>query len=248
MYIGFHWTIIAYSVTLVTIMPSITEKELFEAGAHIGYSKSRRHPKMNRFIFGTRNNMEIFDLTLTAEKLNEAEEFLRLLGKEGGAVLWVGTKPAAQQHILEIGKALRAPCVAERWLGGTLTNFKVFESRLLYWENLENEAKAGGFEKYLKKERLLKEREMRKLERMFGGIKSLKSLPAALVIVDPLEEKTAMSEARRKQIPIVALLNTDCNPEGIAYPVPMNDNSSGAVALVLNKLKEAYEAGVKERS
>ena len=229
-------------------MPSVTEKELFEAGAHIGYSKSRRHPKMNNFIFGTRNNMEIFDLTLTAEKLAEAEEFLKRLGKEGGVVLWVGTKPAAGEHILKIGKALNQPRVAERWLGGTLTNFKVFESRLLYWANLENEAKSGGFEKYLKKEKLLKEMELRKLERMFGGIKSLKALPAGLVVVDPLEEKTAISEARRKRIPVVALLNTDCNPEGITYPIPMNDNSSAAIALALNKLKEAYEAGVKEKS
>ena len=229
-------------------MPSITEKELFEAGAHIGYSKSRRHPKMNNFIFGTRNNMEIFDLTLTAEKLAGAEEFLKRLGKEGGAVLWVGTKPAAKEHILKTGQALGQPRVAERWLGGTLTNFKVFEGRLLYWANLENEAKSGGFEKYLKKEKLLKEGELRKLERMFGGIKSLKALPAALVVVDPLEEKTAMSEARRKRIPVVALLNTDCNPEGIAYPIPVNDNSSAAIALILGKLKEAYEAGIKEKS
>lgn len=222
-------------------------EELFDAGAHIGYAKMRRHPQMKGFIFGTRNNIEIFDLSKTLTKLKEAEEFLKTLGREGKNILLVGTKPPARQHIREIAQKTGLPYVAERWLGGTLTNFKIFEGRLTYLAKLEAEEKSGEFEKYSKKERLIKMIEIRKLTRMFEGLKNLKSLPQALVIVDPGEESTALSEARRKNIPVVALLNVDCDPKDIKYPIPANDNSSAVVYLVLSKLAAAYEAGVKEK-
>ena len=220
---------------------------LFESGAHIGYGKERRHPKMLEYIFGTRNNVEVFDLSKTLEKLKAAEEFLKTLGSEGKALLWVGTKPPARQHIKEIGEKLGLPYVFKRWLGGTLTNFKIFEGRLNYWNKLEIEEKSGEFEKYSKKEKLMKAIELRKLARMFGGLRSLKSMPAAIVIVDTGEEKTALAEAERKNIPVIALMNVDLNPEAIAYPVPLNDNSSAVIALALGRLAAAYEAGLKTR-
>lgn len=218
----------------------MTQEELFDSGAHIGYSQRRRHPKMREYIFGTRNDVEIFELSKTLAKIEKAEEFIKEAGKEKVGILWVGTKPAAKAHIKEAGGRTNMPYVSERWLGGTMTNFKVFEGRLAYWANLENEEKSGGFEKYPKKERLVKKTELSKLAKMFEGLRNLKALPSALVVVDPGEEKTAVSEAKKKNIPVVALLNVDCDPTGIAYPIPINDNSSAAISLVLKKLADAY--------
>jgi len=209
--------------------------ELFNAGAHVGYSKTRRHPKMREFIFGTRNNIEVFDLEKTLANLKTAEEFLKSLGRDAKAVLWVGSKPPASRFIREAAKKTGMPFVAERWLGGTLTNFKVFEGRLAHLAKLEAEEKSGGFEKYSKKEKLLKIIEIRK------------SLPQALIIVDPGEEKTALSEARRKNIPVVAILNVDCDPQNIKYAIPANDNSSSVISLILSRLATAYEAGLAEK-
>ena len=220
---------------------------LFAAGAHVGYSKTRRHPSMKEFIFGTRNNIEIFDLGKTLSNLKTAEEFLKLLGREGKAVLWVGSKPPASRFIREAAKKTGMPYVAERWLGGTLTNFKVFEGRLAHLAKLETEEMSGGFEKYSKKEKLLKTIEIRKLGRMFEGLKNVKSLPQALIIVDPGEEKTALSEAHRKNIPVVAILNVDCDPQNIKYTIPANDNSSAVISLILGRLAAAYEAGLAEK-
>lgn len=229
------------------IMENPEIETLFDAGAHVGYSKTRRHPKMKEFIFGTRNNIEVFDLSKTLANLKTAEEFLKSLGREGKAVLWVGSKPPASRFVREAAKKTGMPYVAERWLGGTLTNFKVFEGRLAHLAKLETEEKLGEFEKYSKKEKLLKMIEIRKLGRMFEGLKNVKSLPQALVIVDPGEEKTALSEARRKNISVVAILNVDCDPQNIKYAIPANDNSSAVISLILNRLAAAYEAGLKEK-
>lgn len=221
--------------------------ELFSAGAHIGYSKSRRHPKMKNFIYGLRNNIEIIDLELSQKKLEEAETFLKGLGKEGKVILFVGTKPNARNFVKETAQSLNMPYVTERWLGGTLTNFKVIGGRIGYLERLETEEKSGGFEKYTKKERMLKVFEIEKLRRMLGGIRNLKGMPAAVVVVAPKGEITAVAEACKKGIPIVALMNIDFSPEGIKYPIPMNDNSSQAVAMVLGRLGKACAEGVKEK-
>ncbi len=227
------------------IDPSINPEisELFKVGAHIGYSKQRRHPKMKEFIFGTRNNVEIFDLEKTLAKLKSAELFLKSLGESGKMILWVGTKPAAAKFIEEAGKKTNMPYVYERWLGGTITNFKVIESRLSYLDALEKEIATRQIEKYVKKERVNKIAESRKLSRMFGGLRSLKRIPDAIFIVDTEEEKTAFSEARRKNIPIAGILNVDCDPTGINYVIPANDNASAVINLIINKLVVAYEAG-----
>jgi len=222
-------------------------EKLLLAGAHLGYGKSTRHPKMKDYIFGSRNNIEIFDLLRTLEKLNEAEAFLQNLGRGKKNVLWVGTKPAASTIIGELGKKMNAFYVNERWLGGTLTNFKIIEIRLNYWASLEKEKETGEFEKYVKKEKMLKMIELRKLQRMLGGIKHMRSLPEAVVIIDPKEEKTAFAEALKKKIPIIAVLNTDCDPTGIAYPIPANDNSQSSIELILSGLASAYEKGFSEK-
>ena len=222
-------------------------EKLLLAGAHLGYGKSTRHPKMQGYIFGSRNNIEIFNLERTEECLAAAEEFLKDLGRAKKTVLWVGTKPAASAAIAAIAQKLNSPYVNERWLGGTLTNFKIIETRLNYWANLEKEKEAGGLDKYVKKEKMLKIVELRKLQRMFGGIKHLKSLPDALVIIDPKEEKTTYAEAKKKNIPVIGILNTDCDPTGVAYPIPANDNSRSAIELILSRLSNAYEEGFREK-
>lgn len=222
-------------------------KALFDTGAHVGYSKTRRHPKMDEYIFGTRNNVEIFDLDKTLAKLKEAEEVSRSLGRGGKNILWVGTKPAAARHVENIGERLNAPYVAKRWLGGTITNFKVIGGRLSYLNQLESEESSGGFAKYVKKEKLIKEAELAKLKRNFKGIRNLKGAPDTLFIVDPGEESAAFREAKRKNIPVIAIANSDCNPEGIKYVIPANDNSSATIALILDRLASAYESGLKEK-
>ena len=219
---------------------------LFNAGAHIGHSKVRRHPKMSKYVFGTRNNVEIFDLQSTVDRLKDAEAFIKELGRHKKLVLLVGSKPAAHKYVEEAAQKMSMPYVTERWLGGILTNFKAIEGRLSYWQNLEKEVAEGGLEKYVKKERVLKLVELRKLNRMFGGLRSLTAIPQAMIIVDSNEEHTATSEAIKKNVPIIALLNNDCNPNGIAYPIPANDDSTKTVSLILSRLADAYEEGKRE--
>ena len=228
---------------------TVTEQinELFSAGAHIGYTKARRHPKMKNFIFGLRNNIEIIDLEIAQKKMEEAESFLKGLGKEGKVVLFVGTKPNAKNFIKETAQKLNMPQVSERWLGGSLTKFKVIAGRIAYLERLEMEEKSGGFEKYTKKERVLKNFEIEKLRKMMGGIRTLKAMPAALVVVAPKEEITAIAEANKKGIPIISLMNIDFSPENINYPIPLNDNSAQAISMVLGRLSNAYTEGTKEK-
>lgn len=221
-------------------------EELFDLGAHIGHSKSRRHPKMKKFIFGTRNNIELFDLEKAIAALTVAEDFVTSLGRAGKTIMWVGSKPAARKAIREAGDKLAMPFVTERWLGGMLTNFKVIEERLNYWKRLEKEVASGDLEKYVKKERLLKVAELRKLTRMFAGLRNLKTIPDAMIIVDPGYEDTALSEAIQKRLPIVAILNNDCDPTGVKYPIPTNDDSLSVVDLMVNRLVAAYEAGKRE--
>lgn len=218
---------------------------LFEAGAHLGYSKSRQHPKMKRYVFGLRNNVEIFDLVETEKKIKEAEVFLKELGKGKKLVLFVGAKASAKEYVEEAAKSINMPYVKERWLGGTLTNLKIIDQRLQYLERLEKEAGSGELEKYVKKERMQKLAELRKLLRMFSGIRSLKLLPSAIFIVDPMEEKTAVSEARRKNIPIISILNSDCNPTDIKYPIPANDSAGPVTKIILDRLVAAYKSGLQ---
>ncbi len=221
--------------------------KLFDAGAHFGYSRARRHPKMKEFIFALRNNIEIIDLKRLEDKIKNAEKFIHSLGKEGKYIIFAGTKPNAKEIIKKIGTRLKMPYVSERWLGGTLTNMKVIAGRLSHLKKLEEEEKTNGFQKYVKKERIKKLQEIEKLKKMFDGIRQLNGLPHAMIIVDPVKEKTAFSEAQKKNIPIIALMNVNCNPVGIAYPIPMNDNSFSATSLVLEMFASAYENGVKEK-
>jgi small subunit ribosomal protein S2 len=216
---------------------------MFRAGVHFGYSRSRRHPKMAPFLFGIRNNVEIFDLVKVRSQLAAACEFVEALGRSGQTLLFVGTKPSLRHLVETAAREIAAPYVYERWLGGTLTNFKIIKGRVDRLAELKRQKASGELERYIKKERLMLQRDLDRLERHFGGLASLQHLPAALVIVDSGEERTAVREAARMRIPVVGILNVDCDPSQVTYPIPANDAAPSSVSYILERLVAAYKAG-----
>lgn len=220
-----------------------TIKKMFEAGAHFGYSKSRRHPSMISLIFGMKNRTEIFDLEKTKAYLEKAKVFATELGKEGKPIVLASSKHEARKAIRE--NALRAdlPYIAGRWIGGTLTNFGQIKSRINRLFELKDKKEKGELVKYTKKERLLMDREMETLEEMFGGISTLSGLPSALLVVDPKTEKTAVSEAKSKNIPVIAVMNSDCDLSDADYPLPGNDASVRSISFFVSEIVDAYLEG-----
>ncbi len=219
-------------------------EEMFIAGVHFGYSRSSLHPKMRPHLFGSRNNVEIFDLEKTKTSMEKAEKFLEELAKSGKKVLIVATKPGIRQLAEKTAREINMPYISERWLGGILTNFKEVRGRVDYFLGLKQKKASGELSKYTKKEISLINKELARLERFLAGLETLTSLPGALLIVDPKKEKTAFHEAKQMLIPVVAILNSDSDPTGIAYPIPANDASLGSVKYLLNSLAKAYKRGV----
>lgn len=211
-------------------------QEMVELGMFYGLSKTKTHPRMRPFIYATRSGTEIINLEQTVRLLKSAAAFLKELAGLGKKILFVGTTPAARKAILEAAEKLNHPSVTKRWLGGTLTNFKVILSRIETFKKLLADREAGNLAKYTKKERLLIDRQLEKMEMLFGGIKDIKELPGAIFVVDPVKHKTAVREARRVKIPIVAILNTNADPELIDYPIPANDRNPRSIAWILNYL------------
>ncbi|HET8575047.1 MAG TPA: 30S ribosomal protein S2 [Candidatus Paceibacterota bacterium] len=221
-------------------------RELFQTGAHYGYSSSRRHPSMKPVIFGSKNSVQIIDLEKTLEYLSEALEFITQLGKEGKQILFVGSKAEAKAAIHETATTLEQPYVTERWIGGTLTNHKEIKKRVARLEKLEEEEAKGSLGVYTKKERLLFQREKEKLATYFSGIRILKETPDALFVVDPKHESIAISEAQKCGVPVIALMNLDCNMSEAKFPIPANDASLKTIDFVLKKVVTAYQAGKTE--
>lgn len=226
-----------------TIEKSALVKAMFEAGAHYGYRRSRRHPSVGAYIFGMKNTVEIFDLDKTSDLLSAAKEYINGLGEQGKQVLFVSGKHEGRQAITEGALSLGMPYVAGRWIGGTLTNLPEVRKRVDRLETLRKQREEGELAKYTKKERLLIDREIDKLENNFGGIVVLKGLPAALFVVDPRKETTAVREAHRLRIPIIALCGSDCDIRGIEYPVAGNDSSRSSVEFFVSEIVGAYRAG-----
>lgn len=222
-------------------------EEMFLAGVHFGYSKKSRHPKMKPCLFGSRNNVEIFDLEKTRVQLKKAKKFIENLAKDGKKILIVSTKPGTRQIIEQAALEMEMPYVSERWLGGTLTNFKVIRSRIDYFIDLRRKKASGELNKYTKKEISRINKELSRLERFLKGLETLAGLPAALLIVDPKEDKTALREANQMMVPIIAVLNSDCDPTGISYPIPANDASVSSVKYLINQLAKAFELGKQQR-
>lgn len=220
--------------------------ELFAAGAHYAYAKSRRHPSTRKAIFGTKGATDIFDLEHTASMLEKAATFLNQVGREGKNIIVVSSKHEIRGAVEAVAREFGTHHVAGRWVGGTLSNFALIKKRVDHLESLMSDKEAGAFGKYTKKERLMIDREIKRLTEMFGGLRGLKSLPAALVIVDPKHEKNAIAEARTLHIPVIAISNSDCDFTDAAYPIAANDSNHASVALILTKLAGAYTAGKKE--
>ena len=229
-------------------MSVVSMKQLLEAGVHFGHQTRRWNPKMAKYIFTERNGIYIIDLQKTVKKAEEAYNFVRSVAEEGKSILFVGTKKQAQEAIKE--EAIKADMyyVNERWLGGMMTNFKTIQTRVKRLKELETMAEDGTFDVLTKKEVLGLRHEMEKLEKYLGGIKDMKELPGALFIVDPRKERIAVAEARKLNIPIVAIIDTNCDPDEIDYPIPGNDDAIRAVKLLTGKIADAVIEGRQGQS
>ena len=229
-------------------MAVVSMKQLLEAGVHFGHQTRRWNPKMAKYIFTERNGIYIIDLQKTVKKVDEAYNFLRSVAEEGKSVLFVGTKKQAQEAIKE--EALKADMyyVNERWLGGMMTNFQTIQKRINRLKELEKMEEDGKFEVLTKKEVLSLRHEMEKLEKFLGGIKDMNRLPGALFVVDPRKERIAVAEARKLNIPIVAIIDTNCDPDEIDYPIPGNDDAIRAVKLLTGRMADAVIEGRQGQS
>ena len=228
-------------------MTDVTMKNLLEAGVHFGHQTSRWNPKMKPYIFGARNGIYIIDLQQTVKMFRDAYTYVRDRIGQGGQILFVGTKTQAQDAMREEAERCGAFYVNTRWLGGTLTNFQTIRERLNHMADLEQRRDHGDFAKLTKAEGLRLEDEITKLNRTFGGIKSMDRVPGALFIVDPAREELAVAEARKLHIPIVAMVDTNCNPELIDYVIPANDDAIRGVRVIVAKMADAALEGQQRR-
>jgi small subunit ribosomal protein S2 len=224
-------------------MAALTMKELLEAGVHFGHQTKRWNPKMQKYIFGERNGIYIIDLQKTLKKFREAYAFVRELAASGGSVLFIGTKKQAQDTVLDEATRCAMFYVNQRWLGGTLTNFETIRKSIARLKKLEEMKEAGEWERLPKKEALELDRERQKLEKALIGIKAMEQLPSTVFIIDPRKEKIAVAEAQRLGIPIVAIVDTNCDPTGIDYPIPGNDDAIRAVRLITSRVADAILEG-----
>lgn len=224
----------------------ISMKQLLEAGVHFGHQTRRWNPKMKQFIFMDRNGIHIIDLQQTVSRLNEAYKFVEHLVADGGTILFVGTKKQAQEAVAEEAKRCGMYYVNQRWLGGMLTNFKTMQSRITYLRELEMRRDRGDFERLPKKEVQHLQDTIARLERILGGIKDMRRLPNAIFIIDTRKERTAVLEARRLEIPLIALADTNCDPDEMDYPIPANDDAIRAVRLLCAKIADAAVEGQRE--
>lgn len=211
---------------------------MLKAGMHFGRKKTIFHPNMKPFVFTSRENIYILDLLKTSSQLQEAVDFMSNLLKEGKTILFVGTTRQSAELTKATADALSMPYINYRWLGGTLTNFKVIMSRVKYLRDLEAEQASGGFEKYTKKERVLKEREISTMREKYDGLKRLEKKPDAVFVSSLKESQLPVKEARSLNIPVIGIVNTDSDPNLLTHPIPANDNSRKSVELILNAIRD----------
>ncbi len=229
-------------------MAVVAMKQLLEAGVHFGHQTRRWDPRMAEYIFQARNGIHIIDLQKTSKKLDEAYAFIKEQAEEGKTILFVGTKKQAQECVKEAAEKSGMFYVSERWLGGTLTNFKTIRKRIERLKELETMQEDGTFDVLPKKEVILLKKEMEKLEKNLGGIKEMNEIPDVLFIVDPKKEHIAIKEARKLGLPIVGLVDTNCDPNDVDYVIPGNDDAIRAVKLVTDVLANAVIEGKQGES
>jgi len=228
-------------------MPKVSIRSLLEAGVHFGHRTNRWNPKMKSYIFGARNGVHIIDLQQTARLLNDALNFLSRVTAEGDSVMFVGTKPQAQSVIEEEAKRCRMPYVTNRWLGGTLTNFVTLRKSLDRIDEIDALLAEGSVERLQKKEVVRLEKEQTRMLKNLRGLRQLKSTPGAMVVFDPNREKIAIREANRIGIPVVALVDTNCDPDYVTYVIPGNDDAIRSIKLIMGSFTDACLEGSQHR-
>ncbi len=226
-----------------TTTPQI--KKLHDVGTHVGLARTRRHPTAVPFIFTTKNRIDVLDLEETSRRLTLALEFVRDLAQAGKAMVMVAGKHEAVKIVRDAAEEAALPHVAGRWIGGTLTNFKIIRKRVERLEKLMKDRAAGELSKYTKRERLMIDREIEELEGRFGGIVSLRDLPGALFVIDSRHESTAVKEANQLGIPVIALASTDCDFSQVQFPIPGNDTSVKSIRAIVDAVVDAYQEGKK---
>lgn len=224
-------------------LPSLTE--LLESGAHFGHSVKRRNPRMDKYVYAVKNGVQVLDLVKTRQLLQEACEYLAEKASEG-PVLILGTKAQAVEAIREGATKIGAPYIVNRWVGGLFTNWNEVKKRVEKLSDMRARQEAGEYKKYTKKEQVLLSREIERLDRLFGGVVTLKELPKAIFIVDPTREATAVREAKAMKVPIVAVIDTNCDPREMACVIPANDDSQKTVTMLVESLIEAIGQGMKQ--
>ena len=229
-------------------MAVVTMKQLLESGVHFGHQTRRWNPKMKRYILTDRNGIYIIDLQQTLSYIDRAYEFIRETVAHGGSIMFVGTKKQAQEAIAEEAQRVNMPYVNQRWLGGMLTNFQTVHKRLQRLKELESMEQTGGFEGRTKKEVLMLSREKGKLEKTLGGIRDMAKVPSAVWIVDTKKEHIAVGEARKLGIPVIAILDTNCDPDEVDYPIPGNDDAIRSAALLTKVVARAVADGLMARA
>jgi small subunit ribosomal protein S2 len=219
-------------------------EEMFKAGAHYGYSKSRRHPSTSGYIFATKNGVDIINIEKAYDLFETALAEVTRLAATGKTILFVGTKAEAQQQVVETALSLNMPYVSVRWVGGSLTNFPEIKRRITKLLDLRKQKEEGGLDKYTKKERLLIDREMDDMTNNFQGLTGMTRIPDAVFVVDPKKEHIAVTEAKKMKLPVISLLNTDCNLKQVEFPIIANDASVSSITYFLAAVKEAYNQGL----
>jgi small subunit ribosomal protein S2 len=227
-------------------MAKIDLKALLESGAHFGHQASRWNPKMKPYLYSVRDGVHVFDLAKTKEGLEKACDFVEQVTSQGGKIVFVGTKRQAREIVQEEAKKAGVPYVSERWLGGTITNWEQIKKRIDKLKQMIEDREKGEYKKYTKKEQLLIDREINRLQRFFGGIADLKDLPAAVFVVDVKKEITVVKEANQKKIPVVAMVDSNSDPDLVDYVIPANDDAVGSVKLVVGAIGEAAKKGLEK--
>jgi len=225
------------------LVDTATIKELLEAGAHFGHQTGRWNPRMKSYIFTKRNGIHIIDLEQTTALLEKACDFVRQVAAEGGSILFVGTKKQAQESVKEEAQRCETYYVNQRWLGGMLTNFTTIQARIDQLVRLEDQKTRGEFDHLPKKEASKIDEKIARFNQQMGGFKEMTSLPNVLFIVDPTKDQIALAEAKRMGTPVVAIVDTNCNPDSIDYPIPANDDAIRAIRLICSKIADAIIEG-----
>jgi len=229
-------------------LESVTAEALFEAGAHFGHQAKRWNPKMNKYLWGKQSGIHIFDLEKTVEAIDKAALALTQLASEGKRIVLVGSKRQAAEVVRKTAEELGLPFVTERWLGGTITNWKQIKSRIDKLADLKKKREAGELKKYTKKEQILFDREIARLEKFLGGLSTLSEPAEVLLVVDTHKERAAVREASRRGATIIGIVDSNSNPDPIDYVIPMNDDSAQAIELMVKALGKAIELGIRQRA